>query len=530
LKSIIIFSVIVFSAVSHVDAAESELRIQRAAEARRFVVRVEAQDSSGFNVDLSRGGHGSGFIADLKPNEAVVFTNKHVVEAHPLDMRRVRVEVADFEGRREKIEAQIVYESPVFDFAILKFNPKKLKKDLRKFIRPAPLAGVDEFKSIVRQGQISMAYGFPHDGDHISSFGSISGLSARVFDSRSAIQIEAAINEGNSGGPLVELSSGKVIGINSAREGDADGIGYAIPILPLIKDFELYQQHPEWMGLSLYPFQFSELGFEDLHFGGFDRLLFQKYPQLKDKPHATLTVSTSSRRSLLKTGDLVVAAEGQPLLGDPEKLSWFARQKGKGALQLDVIRDHQWVSVDSPIRDRHRELQKFSKEFLIISGLLLQDLSLEERLLLNQDRPGIQLVEVVEGSVASRSKPLAAGAIVDAVYAPGKSLKLKSISELEKFLSDVEPKDLIRFAVRPVLVNSDSEPVTFSFLSDRPLPMPIAGLFSIPFDGVISHRTMDFDSYRKNFDFSGLHPERSDWLTHVQCSRSVSQLGRFKSY
>jgi S1-C subfamily serine protease len=168
-------------------------------------------------------GLGSGFVLD---GDGYVATNAHVVtsgDKAPLKRAsQVFVEFAD--GNR--VGAKIVGTDPDSDVALLKINPTGLTL--------TPLKFDDSSKLVV--GQPVAAIGSPFGEEQSLSIGVISALDRSIgsltdFQIGNAIQTDAAINHGNSGGPLLD-AAGRVIGINSqikSSSGGGEGVGFAIP-------------------------------------------------------------------------------------------------------------------------------------------------------------------------------------------------------------------------------------------------------------------------------------------------------------
>lgn len=157
-------------------------------------------------------GTGSGFI--LNANGTIV-TNAHVVEGADA----VTVTLKD--GR--ELRGEVVGEDPLTDVAVIKVDATDLPT--------VPLGNSDS----LRPGEWAIAIGNPLGLDNTVTAGIISatGRSSaqiRVSDKRvQFIQTDAAINPGNSGGPLLN-ELGEVIGVNTAIIGNAQGLGFAIPI------------------------------------------------------------------------------------------------------------------------------------------------------------------------------------------------------------------------------------------------------------------------------------------------------------
>jgi len=156
-------------------------------------------------------GFGSGFIIN---KEGYILTNEHVVS----QATEIKVYLSEQE---EPLEARLVGADAELDLAVLKVNADKNLPYL-------------EFgdSDAARVGQWVIAIGNPYGLDHTVTTGVISakGRPVNIEDRKykNLLQTDAAINPGNSGGPLLDLQGG-VIGINTAINASAQGIGFAIP-------------------------------------------------------------------------------------------------------------------------------------------------------------------------------------------------------------------------------------------------------------------------------------------------------------
>jgi S1-C subfamily serine protease len=182
-----------------------------------------------FSYFNGRGAQGSGFV--VSP-DGVILTNSHVITdagtgaagapVHPADS--LYVEFAD----RDRVPAKIVGWDVFDDVGVIRVDPTAYA------LTPVPLGS----SSAARVGEPVAAIGSPFGNENSLTVGvvsathrSISSLTS-TYDLVDAIQVDAPINHGNSGGPLFD-SRGRVIGINAqirSDTGNAEGVGFAVPI------------------------------------------------------------------------------------------------------------------------------------------------------------------------------------------------------------------------------------------------------------------------------------------------------------
>ena len=282
------------------------------------VVVVDAT-SNGGGGDFGFGGQqaqGSGFVFD---GEDRVVTNYHVVQNSD------SVEIVYPGGRR--VDADVVGVDPSTDVAVL---------DPREDVDVAPLTLADSDE--VEVGDPVVAIGSPFGLEGTVTSGIVSALGRTIrspadFGIDGVIQTDAAINSGNSGGPLLD-STGSVIGINTqiqSTSGGNVGIGYAVPSNTvrevadeLIADGEV--EHA-YLGVTM-----SEAD------GGV------RVEEVRD--------GSPAEDAGLRVGDLVTSADGQSLTG-PDDLRRIVGERDPGdKLQLEVTRDGNQEEVTATLAER----------------------------------------------------------------------------------------------------------------------------------------------------------------------------------
>ena len=261
------------------------------------VVNIEVHQSAGrtrSGEPRERQGGGSGFV--FTP-DGLILTNSHVVH----DAARIAVTMTD--GRR--MPASLIGDDPASDLAVIRLERPQ-------FDEPGLVAAELGDSQRLRVGQIVIAIGAPYGFQSTVTAGVVSALgrtlrsySGRLIDD--VIQTDAALNPGNSGGPLVD-SAGRVVGVNTATILPAQGICFAIGINTakfvasrLLRDGRIRRSY---IGLS-----------------GQTVPVHRRVVRFYDLPNETgalvLSVEDASpaKRSGLREGDIIVALEGQPVAG-----------------------------------------------------------------------------------------------------------------------------------------------------------------------------------------------------------------------
>jgi serine protease Do len=293
------------------------------------IVTVEIKRDEIFNPTEERG-IGSGVIID--PN-GYILTNDHVVG------RKAREINVLFENGQQ-MTAVVLWQDLALDLALIKVDATGLPY--------AELGDSDQ----VGIGDIAIAIGSPLGlrFQRTVTSGVISALNRSLAVGSESeqvimedlIQTDASINPGNSGGPLLN-ASGQVIGINSAKASDAEGIGFAVPIniaKPIIKQVvEKGTFRPMYLGID-----------------GFDREIAGYYNTDIDIQKGIYVINVHSNTPAsaagIREGDIILEMDGQPIDSMVKMRSILFGMDRPGKIDLSVKRDGKVIkkSVELALR------------------------------------------------------------------------------------------------------------------------------------------------------------------------------------
>ncbi|MGH8635311.1 MAG: S1C family serine protease, partial [Burkholderiales bacterium] len=191
--------------------------------ALRYTVQIRTTLPVPFDGDRKGSSLGAGFVVDAA--RGWIMTNAHVVGRSPS-----RVEVA-LHGQ-EYSEAAKVYVDPFLDLAIIRVSES---------VETVGIAGPRlECEGVPPVGHPVGAFGHPWRLPFTGTRGIISGVTARYRTE--LLQTDAPINQGNSGGPLISLDSGRIVGINTAGIRGAQNTNFAVAIKYACRVLQLLQE------------------------------------------------------------------------------------------------------------------------------------------------------------------------------------------------------------------------------------------------------------------------------------------------
>ena len=304
-------------------AGEAAERVYRTAAAG--VVEISAGGAGAGAFGDESGALGTGFVVD---EEGHIVTNEHVVSG----AASITVTFADGSDG----SAELVGTDPSTDIALLKVDVPAAE------LEPLELGS----SSSLTIGQDVYAIGNPYGLERTLTAGIVSALDREIqapngYTISGAIQTDAAINSGNSGGPLLD-EQGLVVGVTAQIEsqtGGNVGIGYAIPI-DLVKGVVGQLQSSgtvtyAYLGVTIEPAPDSSGG----------ATIVEVRP------------GTPAEEAGLEPGDRVVSADGEQI-DSPEELTGLIGSKAPGdQLELELVRDGETETVTVTLGERPDETQ-----------------------------------------------------------------------------------------------------------------------------------------------------------------------------
>lgn len=297
-------------------------------------IQIEYGVSSFFGV-TTQSATGSGIIIS---EDGYILTNNHVVSGNSdssyyeiTGAKSVKVTLYNDET---VYNAEIIGKDDQTDLAVIKIDKTGLKK--------AELGNSDN----VKVGEFAMAVGCPLGLNTTATSGIISAVNRTVTTSDGgkyvAIQTDAAINSGNSGGALVN-SKGEVIGINTLKFSGTgvEGIGFAIPINSTTEIVSQLIEHKK----VLRPY----LGIEGI---AIDEDLAKQYKLVKGVYVRTVEDFSAAQKAGLKVGDVITEVEGKEVTS-VEDINKIKEQHNIGdKLKLKINRDKKEMTIELTLEEK----------------------------------------------------------------------------------------------------------------------------------------------------------------------------------
>ena len=372
--------------------------------------------------DVPRRGAGTGFLIDAA---GYILTNHHVVA----DSTRISVRLTD--GRT--LRAERIGSDPDTDIALIKVESP----------RPLPHATLGDSDTL-RVGEWVLAIGNPLAYEHTVTVGVVSFIGRKLFNSSldRYIQTDAAINFGNSGGPLIN-ARGEVIGINAAISSRASNIGFAVPInqataiLPQLRE----RGHVSRGFIGVAPKKIDP----DL----------QRSLGLRTASGALVqdvTPGSPGHRAGLRVYDVIVAVDGRAVAADDELIQLIASRKPGTVATLQIVRDGRSLTIpvklaERPLREQaEREPVEGSRPAPRIQGaalgLWVRDLDAELAARLPAGKRGVVVSRVDPDGPAFDANIQRGHIVLEINRRP-----VRSVEEYRRLLADAQPGDVLTLYV-----------------------------------------------------------------------------------
>ena len=347
---------------------------------------------------------GSGFVIH---KEGYIVTNAHVVE------RAAEIKATFSDGT--ELDAREVAVDRQRDLAVLKVDAHK----------PLPFLKLGRSDDLM-QGETVIVIGNPLGYQHTITTGIVSALDRElIFDKdhvySELIQTDASINPGNSGGPLLNIL-GELIGINTAIRGDAQNIGFAIPVN------QLHKLLPEMLDIE----RLRRVTF-GVHFDG----------EIAARPDRGVRVKAVDPKSVaaeagVQPGDVLTAIDNLPTPNFMEAFSLLARTPTGQSLKLDLQRTGGIrKSVEVPLADR--PTANASEMMTRFFGVGVREMTRRDRDRYRLRRSvGLVIENVARGSEAER-EGLRPGDVITQFG----GWSVNDLAELAHLVNQVNPGDVI---------------------------------------------------------------------------------------
>ena len=353
-------------------------------------------------------GTGSGFVYDA---EGYIITNNHVVEE--ADEITVR-----FSNGKE-YEAVVSGTDPETDLAVIKIEADEP-------LQAIPLGDSDALKV----GEFSIAFGSPRglEGSmsvgHISALGreGLAELAAQGLTFQNLIQTDAAINLGNSGGPLCNIR-GEVVGINTAIILGANSIGFAIPIntakeaVPML--ISKGKVSRGYLGVSI----------DDAkNYADVDSL---GLPDSDGAVVRQVQPDTPADKAGIKTYDVVRKVNGEPVKTASELVRKISSFSPGTKIILEVWRDKAPADIEITLMERNLAEGRAAQDKAVL-GIRVQELTpqLLERMGMEAALRGVVVTDVEPGSPAEEARLMQGDVITE--------IGQQSVASPADFLSTLE--------------------------------------------------------------------------------------------
>jgi serine protease Do len=372
-------------------------------------------------------GLGSGFVVDPS---GYILTNNHVVQ----NATKIQVKLP---GSSTQYPAKLIGTDPELDLAVLKI-------DAGKRLTPLPIGNSDA----VETGDWAVAIGSPFGLEQTMTAGIISAkgrdLGEPGHQLQRFLQTDAAINRGNSGGPLLNIN-GQVIGINTMIEsgsGNFEGVGFALPINLAVSS---YNQIVKYGKVSR--------GAIGIQFGrDQNSALLKAYGASSGVFVQQVTPGGPAAKAGMQASDIIVAENGTPVKSGDQLVQIISATRPGETVKLSVLRNGKTLELPVHVGDRAQviadrgpdngpaEGPEGAAATHTRLGVSVQNLSQSDREQLGLQSGGVQVVNVQPGSFAE-DIGLAQGDVIVAINRH----PVSSAADVRNIVQSAKPGEAMAF-------------------------------------------------------------------------------------
>jgi len=381
---------------------------------------------------------GSGFLVST---DGYVVTNNHVIRG----AEEVRVRMGD-----EVFDAEVKGTDAATDLALLKIDAGE---DL-----PYLLLGDSDQ---LRAGDWVMAIGSPLELANTVTVGVVSakgrriGISQETSSFESFIQTDAAINFGNSGGPLVSLT-GHVVGINTAINWGSENIGFAVPVnvlrqvLPQLRDKGRVRRG--YLGVSV-----SDLTPRAAEAFGLDSTEGAMVNQVQPGQPA--------EKAGLEHGDVILEVDGRKVANTRELIDYVSKQDPEATVELEVLRDGKNLKKSVKLAERptasgtELESDESDEGGIDWLGLRYQNITpgLRSTHGLPEDAVGVWITDISPRSPLF-DEGVRGGEIINLITEVN-GRDVENVAEFEETVRQAEPGSRLRIYIRRFARGQEAQPL-----------------------------------------------------------------------
>ena len=388
-KSILIFIITLLSATPAWCSDENYFE-----QALTYTVEITSQVKIPFSEDHQGIYSGAGFLVDKE--RGWIVTNAHVASYSPA---KIKVSFKD----EDFIPGETVYVDRYLDLAVIKINPEKILNDKTEVNLKCD--------GDLKIGHPVGAFGHPWDFSYTGTKGIISGKTSHFGNE--LLQTDAPINAGNSGGPLISLKTGEVVGINtSSYDSDEDqNTNFAEQVKFVCRVLELLKQEKDPSSVKV-PFNFLTDPF-------------------KSQTMVVSNVYLNDGFIDLQIGDKIVKVIGYGPLKNEGDLIHALRGRSD-AFSLEILRAGDTKIISGKL-DTHNHI--VNRKGVMVSGMLVSNYWFRDMSIM--DLPELNIHFVKKGSLAE-GLLLQSGEYLELI--DGKSFN--TLESLYSYLKEREGKDI----------------------------------------------------------------------------------------